>query len=105
MPDITNPEAVRFCNERARVLADIATKYYYAAKAFTNEWNATGMGTKIPNTADLIIDGSATDGRSSITGANVNGLKNHVGAMLTDLEASSNAKLNILLGIEVNGSP
>jgi len=46
--EITNPEAVRFCNERVRQLADIATKYYYAAKAFTNEWNATGMGAKIP---------------------------------------------------------
>ena len=82
--EITNPEAVRFCNERVRQLADIATKYYYAAKAFTNEWNATGMGAKIPNTTDLVVDGSAQDGRSPITGANVNGLKNHIGFILTN---------------------
>jgi len=105
MADITDPEAVRFSNEKARTLADAAARYYYMAKAFTNEWDATGMGAKIPNAADTIIDGSATDGRSTITGANVNGMKTHVDAMVTDLEASSNTKLNILLQIEVNGSP
>ena len=103
---ITNPEAVRFCNERVRVLADLATRYYYAAKALNNEWVATDMGTKIPNSGtEIVVDGSAQDGRSTITGANVNGLRNHVVTMLTDLEANSNLKLNILLGIEVNGSP
>ena len=105
MPDIVDPEAVRFANEKARTLADAATRYYYAAKSFVNEWDATGMSAKITNTADPIIDGSATDGRSTITGANVVGLKNHVDTMLTDLEATSNQKLNILLKIEVNGSP
>lgn len=105
MPDITNPEAVRFANEKVRTLADAATKYYYAGKAFTNEWDATDMGSKIPNTADTIIDGAAVDGRTPITGANVNGLKGHVDAMIADLEAGGNTKLNILLQIEVNGSP
>ena len=105
MADITDPEAVRFSNERARTLADVATRYYYAAKSFLQEWDATSMGDKITNTADDIIDGAATDGRHVITGANVVGLKNHVAAMITDLEANSNLKLNILLGIEVNGSP
>lgn len=105
MPDIIDPEAVRFSNERARTLADAAARYYFAAKAFTLEWDATSMGSKIPNAADTIIDGSATDGRTPITGANVNGLKTHVDAMVTDLEANGNTKLNILLAIEVNGSP
>ena len=105
MADITDPEAVRFSNEKVRTLADAATRYYYAALAFGNEWDATGMGSKIPDTADGIVDGSATDGRTPITGANVNGLKTHVDAMVTDLEANSNTKLSILLAIEVNGSP
>ena len=105
MAEITNPEAVKFCNEKVRVLADLATKYYYAARALVNEWEATNMGTKIPDTADVIIDGSAEDGRSTITGAKVNGMKNHVEAMANDLEANTNQKLNILLQIEVNGSP
>ena len=105
MPDITDPEAVRFANEKVRTLADAATAYYYAATAFLNEWNATGMATKIPNTADPIIDGAATDGRTIITGADVNGLKSHVDTMVSDLEVNTNLKLDILLKIEVNGSP
>ncbi len=105
MADITNPEAVRFSNERIRTLADAATRYYYAAVAMLNEWEATGMAAKIPNVADTIVDGSATDGRSPITGTMVNGLKNHVETMVADLQAHTRAKLNILLRIEVNGSP
>ena len=103
---ITNPEAVRFCNENVRTLADIATRYYYAARAFQNEWVAAGMASKIPNDGgETVVDGSATDGRTPITGQNVNQLQSHINDMLGDLEASSNTKLNILLQIEVNGSP
>ncbi len=105
MADITDPQVRRFANEKARVLADLATKYYYAALAFQNEWDATGMGALIPNSADVIVDGSATDGRTPITGANVNGLQGHVAAMVTELEANTNQKLSVLLNIEVNGSP
>jgi hypothetical protein len=103
--EITNPEAVRLTNEMVRTVADKAVRYYYAAKAILNEWAATDMGTKIPNTSDVIVDGSATDGRHPITGANVNGLMSHLQAMVDDLEANGNLKLNILLGIEVNGRP
>ncbi len=105
MADITDPEAVRFANEKARTLADAMTKAYYAAKGFVNEWAATEMDAKIPFTADVFVDGSATDGRTPITGANVRGLKGHVEDMIADLEANTNQKLNILLKIEVNGSP
>jgi hypothetical protein len=102
MAEITNPEAVRFSNEIVRTNADKAARYYYAAKAMLNEWAATDMGTKIPNTSDLIVDGSATDGRGPITGANANGLKTHLETMVADLEANNNAKLNILLQIAGN---
>jgi hypothetical protein len=105
MADIDNPEVKKFANEKVRPLADKLTAGYYAALAFLNEWDATEMGTKIPNTSDVIVDGSATDGRSPITGANVNGLHTHASVIVADLEANDNAKLNILLQIEVNGSP
>ena len=106
MADIIDPEAVRFSNEVIRPLADKATQYYYAALAAKNEWLATDMGTKIPdNVGDNIIDGSATDGRSVIDGRDVNNLMTHVNTMIADLEANTNTKLNILLQIEVNGSP
>lgn len=102
---IDNPQAVAFSNERARTLADAAARYYWAAKAFLAEWDAADIGAVMPNSSDVVVDGSLTDGRTPITGANVNGLKAHVDAMVADLEANSNLKLNILLKIEVNGSP
>ena len=105
MADITDPQAVRFANEKVRVLADLATRYYYAALAFANEWDANNIGAIIPSTPDVIVDGSATDGRTPITGANVNALHGHLAMMITDLEASANQKLDVLLKIEVNGSP
>lgn len=104
MADIINPEAVRYCNEVIRPLANVATQYYYDTVKAANEWAATDMGTKIPATADIVIDGSATDGRSQITGSMVNNLINHVAAMQTDLEANTNQKLNILLQIETTSS-
>ena len=32
MPDITNPEAVKFCNEKVRVLADSLSQAYFFCK-------------------------------------------------------------------------
>lgn len=102
---ITDPEAVRFSNEKARTLADASLRYYWKSKGFSDEWIAKNMGAKITDTADVIEDGSDVDGRTTITGANVNGLLGHVDAMVADLEANNNLKLNILMKIAVNGSP
>ena len=104
MAAITNPQAVRFANDFVRSVADNKAQSYYRAKAFLNEWTAQGIASLIPNTADVIVDGSATDGRAPITGANVNGLVSYLTAFCADLEANNNAKLNVLLQIAVNGS-
>lgn len=102
MADITNAEAVKFCNEEIRPLADQYAQLYWACKTVAEAWAARGMGTLIPNTADVIVDGSATDGRAQITGAKVNTFATSVTALIGDLEASANAKLNILHQIAVN---
>lgn len=102
MPPISNVQVVRFCNETIRPLADAYASLYYAAKRAGAEWTAQGMDALIPNTTDVIVDGSESDGRTQITGANVRGLVTHINGLVTDLEATSNAKLNILLRISVN---
>lgn len=102
MPDITNPQAVRFANEEIRPLADAYANLYFTAKRVAAEWSAQNIGALIPNTADVIIDGSETDGRAQITGAKVNGLVTAVAALVADLEANTNAKRDILLQIAVN---
>jgi hypothetical protein len=101
---ITSPQAIRFANESVRTMADQQAQTYYRAKAFLQEWAAQGIGGLIPNTADLVVDGSETDGRAPITGAKVNGLQTYLAAMVADLEANNNAKLNVLLQIAVNPS-
>jgi hypothetical protein len=102
MPAITNTQAVRFCNEQIRPLADLYAQLYFREKAVAAAWVAQGMGTLIPNTADLVSDGAATDGRAQITGAMVNTFAGLVVTMTGDVEAASNAKLNTLLQIAVN---
>jgi hypothetical protein len=102
MADITNPQAVRFSNEDIRPMADKLAQAYYAAKVFLNEWSAQGIGTLIPNTNDVIMDGSDTDGRAAIDGAKINGLQGYLATFVADLEANGNLKLNVLLQIAVN---
>lgn len=103
---ITNPQAVRFANQEVRTVADKAAAYYWQAKAFLAEWDANGLGSVIPNDAtELVVDGSAEDGRGPITGKDINNLKGHIETMVADLEANASLKLNILSKIEVNGSP
>ncbi len=99
---ITNPQAIRFANEEVRRIADLEAQLYFATKAFLAEWTAQGIGALIPNTAEVLTDGSLQDGRAEITGAKVNGLVNYLTARATDLEANSNQKLNVLLQIAVN---
>mgnify|MGYP000621713160 CR=1 FL=1 len=102
MADITNAEAVRFCNEKVRVAADRLAQAYYFSKQVQNEWFANSMGSLIPNDASPVIDGSATDGRHPITGADATNLITRCGELITDYEAAGNAKINTILGVAVN---
>jgi hypothetical protein len=94
MADITNVQAVAFCNERVRVAANKFAALYWWCKEVSEDWTAQGVGALIPNDASVLIDGSATDGRSVITGADVNALAARVGEFVALLEANSNTKLN-----------
>jgi len=49
-----------------------------------------------------VIDGSATDGRSVLTGADVNALAGQVSAFIAGMEANANANLNIIHKVAVN---
>lgn len=102
MADITNPQAIRFANEQIRTLADAYANLYFTCKRVGAAWTAQNIAALIPNNADVLIDGSAQDGRATITGAKVNGLVSAGSALIADLEAASNAKLNVLLQIAVN---
>ncbi|OPL13111.1 MAG: hypothetical protein AVO39_11095 [delta proteobacterium MLS_D] len=102
MADITSPQAVRFSNEKIRPAAERMAQLYTIAKQVVDEWYATNMGTEIPVSADLIIDGSANDGRTPINGNDATLVISRLQEFVTDMEANNNAKLNTVLKPAVN---
>lgn len=103
---ITNPQVVAFSNEKVRVAADRYAQLYWFAKIFVQEWDANNFDAAIPNSgAEIVVDGSATDGRTPITGAHLHGLKANLDLLVADLEAGGGTKLNGLSQIAVNETP
>lgn len=99
---ITNPEAVRFCNERVRPAADATAQLYYQLKALKDEWFAASMGDLITVEGGGIDDGSDLDGRHGITGTDVINLITRAIELVNDYEANSNAKLNTIINVAVH---
>lgn len=101
MADNTNPEAIRFCNERVRPLADALAQVYFLSRAVRAEWYANNLGALLPS-ADTVMDGSAQDGRHPITGNDAAGIITRADEFITDYEAGGSAKLNTVLAVAVN---
>lgn len=91
---ITDPAATGFSNDVVRRVAEALRNTYASCKATVAHWNATGMSSKITNTADEIEDGAATDGRNVITGSDATSIITRCMELITDYEAAGNAKLN-----------
>lgn len=106
MANITSPQAISFCNTNIRPLADFLSKAYYLSKILNNSWTAQGMATLIPNDAlAQVMDGADSDGRPIIFGADVNAILTAANAVISNFEATSNARLNQLLKVAVNPNP
>jgi len=102
MPN-TNPQAILIANTKIRPLADLLAKLYNRIKSAQIEFTAEDWGTLFPNDSEIIVDGSATDGRTPITNAEVRTfMLTDAVAVLTPLEASSNAGRNRVFKIAVN---
>jgi len=104
MAEITNPEAVAFCNDKLRILADTLYTAYLTAKRISEEWYANNLGSILPVADDVVIDGAAQDGRHTMTSNKANLLITRCDELVADMEANSNAKLNTILTVQVNGS-
>lgn len=68
-----DPQVVAFSNNRVRPMADVIYSAYFRAKSVLADYNAGNIGTLIDNegAGELIADGSATDGRTRITGGDI----------------------------------
>ena len=86
---IDNPEAVKFCNEIIRPMCDLLATAKIRGDAATLAWRSKSLDKVIPATDDIIADGSEEDGRTPITGMDVNylvGLLSSLGnALNTDI--------------------
>jgi hypothetical protein len=104
MPNITNPQAVNFCNDKARVLADCLVAAKRTADQFMIEVVRDYESQTASNVAaDQIIDGSLVDGRQRVVHSNVAELK----AVVTSFLAAMNAA-NVMTNTNkwaVNGRP
>lgn len=86
MPDITNPQYVKFANERIRPTLDVSESMYQTYKRFQQEFTAYGAGGIPNNDTDLFADGSDTDGRKRMSGSAAAAVKSLVDALVTYFE-------------------
>lgn len=103
MAQITNPVNVSFANNRVRPFADAMLQTYNTAKAFIAEYTANNLAPDFAGAADVIVDGSATDGRYAITAGKVTALASNANAIITWFETGSPNRADILRTIAVNG--
>lgn len=98
---IVDPSVVKFSNEKVRPLADLVAGAFKEIQSFKDLWDAKGIGSLVPDTSDLVDDGSATDGRTPITGHDLHQMK----ALADDLVAmgvGENTKIPTVLKVSVN---
>ncbi len=104
MANITNPQAVNFCNNKARRLADLIEKARRTAEQFlidiTTEFEANVGGNA---NEDVIIDGAATDGRQVITKQNIAEVKYVAEQLVACLNQDDRETL--IANVSVNGDP
>ena len=116
MADITNAEAIAFCDQKLRVCADAMLTAYRTAEALADYWHANSISSLIDNdAADDVKDGAnpvsgAADGRQPLTGAAVHNLVTRAGELSSaDLTLTAEPlwgafALNTILQVAVNGN-
>jgi len=71
MPDIVDPQAIKFTNEQIRQLSERSRNLKAEITAASTQWFG-GINSLFPNTADPVQDGREDEGVSRLTGADVN---------------------------------
>jgi len=101
---ITDPQSVKFCNEEIRPLADSIARNFAVMQTILASWAAKGMAATIIDDSSVIADGSAADGRTQITGADVCALI-ALATTLVGMGTGQNSAIPTVLKIAVNPGP
>jgi hypothetical protein len=104
MPN-TNPQAIAFANAKARVFADALLSACETAEQFDADYAALSGDTLFPNDAELINDGSETDGRPRVQNQWVRALRTIAIDLKAFAAANSPTRETRLRQIAVNGQP
>jgi len=69
MAEITDPQIVKFCNEKIRPLADSVYSSYYKSLSLVSDYVSGDIAGNLQKWAsdDLVADGSEVDGRTRLT--------------------------------------
>jgi hypothetical protein len=102
MADIVNPQAVKFANDAVRPFADVLLSAIESAREFEAQYAANAGDTLFPNTADLIADGSETDGRFRVQAQTVRALRTAAQDLLTWAATGSPTRETRLRTVAVN---
>jgi len=78
------------------------SQMYWMAKSVIQQFNANGLAGTITNDQTQIADGAATDGRTVLTGADINVLISLAQGIVNQFEANSNLQLNQISKPAVN---
>lgn len=105
MANIIDSQSVVFVNTKARPLADKLSQAYWFAKSVLQQFNSTGLNTSITNDSSIVVDGAATDGRTIVTGADIQTLLSIAQEIVNNFEATSNLQLNQISKPAVNKFP
>ena len=103
MPN-SNAQAVLFANTYARQGANDIVSCYLTMKRIVQVWTGQSIATVIPNDSNVIVDGSATDGRPQITDAQVTIEIANMNTLIAAFEANSNLILNQMLQVSNNAA-
>lgn len=101
MPN-TDPQAILIANTKIRLAADRFAQSYNLFKMLQAEGIAESWLTLFPADSEVIVDGSAIDGRTPITNQNIRDFIGDITNFINFCEASSNVVRNRALLIAVN---
>lgn len=97
MPDITNPQAVQFCNQELRRATSQIVSAFRTLRQLRADYAFKGIGPLVAGTTDLqnslVADGSATDGRTPITGYDVDLCMGKVGVLMDWVDSGAQAAM------------
>jgi len=100
--DNNNAQAIRVVNEKIRPAADRIVQTYNFMKDLQAQYGAQNWAALFPATADVVLDGSAVDGRNPLTNADVANVITALGAFLAFMEATANLNRDRFLKAAVN---